>query len=179
MSLSNPIPTSGVPLNHLASDARSLSLAAFEAKYARAFFIRHGSWLTTPRAPMQTKPEGWESNAESTGEIVIMALPVRKQPLSEHPFVGIGRLEGCDIAIFDETVSKFHAYVKEQPERTWLLQDAKSRNGTTVEGVAVAQRGAGPPTPLKFGQVVRFGSVTTTFIDASSVVSLASRLARS
>jgi hypothetical protein len=174
-----PMPTTGIPLKDLAKDARALALEAFEARYSRAFFIRHGSWLSTPRVPMQTKPgHGLPGGAEATGDIMIVALPVRRQASSGHPFVGIGRLEGCDIALPDETVSKFHAYVKEHAERTFLLQDARSRNGTTVEGEPVAPRGDGPPTQLKFGQVVRFGSVTTTFIDAAGIVALATRTTR-
>jgi pSer/pThr/pTyr-binding forkhead associated (FHA) protein len=185
------LPTTGLALRDLAEDARVLDLAAFQARYASAFFIRHGSLKNTPHAPMRTRSDNPahaaarddaarpdDDGSENTGEIVIVALPLRRQATSEHPFIGIGRLEGCDIAIFDETVSKFHAYVKEQPAGTWLLQDAKSRNGTTVEGNPVAQRGAGPPTVLSFGQVVRFGSVTTTFVDAASVITLASRLTR-
>lgn len=165
----------------LARDARALDLATFEARYARAFFMRHGSALGALRAPTRTKPgpfEGVGGHAESTGEIVIVALPVRRHPSSEQPFVGIGRLENNDIAIFDETVSKFHAYVKENADRSFVLQDAKSRNGTTVEGQPVAQRGAGPPSLLAFGQTVRFGSVTTTFIDSAAVVAMAMRVTR-
>lgn len=190
------VPTTGISIQELGRAVRGLDVAAFRAQYAAAFFIRHGSSKTTPHAPMRTAraafaeaeitgagldPPGDDASAmmsESTGEILIIALPIKRQASSEHPFVGIGRLEGCDIAIFDETVSKFHAYVKEQPAGTWFLQDAKSRNGTTVEGKPVAQRGAGPPTTLAFGQVVRFGSVTTTFTDAASVHALATRLAR-
>jgi hypothetical protein len=171
------VPTSGVPLKDLANDARTLDVAAFRARYASAFFVRHGSSKAAPHAPMRTRKAAFAASDEATGEIVIIALAVKKQPASEHPFIGIGRLAGCDIALFDETVSKFHAYLKEQPADTWLLQDAKSRNGTTVEGKAVAPRGAGPPTTLAFGQVVRFGSVTTTFMDAATLMTLASRLA--
>ena len=186
-SLLPSMPTTGLSLKDLAADARGLDLAAFQARYASAFFIRHGSSKTTPHAPLRTgnashagSGEGATvaGHEEATGDIVIIAMPIRKQPLSEHPFIGVGRLAGCDVAIFDETVSKFHAYVKEQPAGTWLLQDAKSRNGTTVEGRPVAPSGAGPPTLLASGQAVRFGSVTTTFMDAATVMTLVARFAR-
>lgn len=170
--------TTGFLLPDIAHDARTLDISSFQARYANAFFICHGSSKTKPHAPMRTRPAQWERTEEATGDIVIIALPIKKQLASEHPFIGIGRLKACDVAIFDETVSKFHAYVKEQPAGTWVLQDAKSRNGTTVEGQPVAPRGAGQPTTLVFGQVVRFGSVTTTFMDAQSVMTLASRIAR-
>ncbi len=169
-------PSTGLPLHAVAKDARTLALAGFEARYARAFFICHRSPSTVPKAPMRTRSAA--SAEGGTGELVIVTYPLRRRPESDLAFVGIGRLDGNDIAIMDETVSKFHAYVKEGPERTFVIQDAKSRNGTTVEGVPVAQRGAGPPTPLAFGQTVRFGSVTTTFIDSAAVVTMATRVTR-
>lgn len=170
-------PSTGLALHALAKDARTLALAGFEARYARAFFICHRSPSTVPKAPMRTRAAA--SVEGGTGELVIVTYPVRRRPESDLAFIGIGRLDGNDIAIFDDTLSKFHAYVKEGPERTFTIQDGKSRNGTTVDDVAVAPRGAGPPTILKSGQRVRFGSVTTTFLDATAVVALAARLTRS
>ena len=168
-------PSSGLPLRTIAADARSLAPAAFEARYARAFLVWHRSLSISAKGPMRTRSASGDTG---TGELVLVAFPVRRRPTSEHAFVAIGRLDGNDIALFDETLSKFHAYVKEGPERTFVIQDGKSRNGTSVDEVPVAPRGAGPPTLLKSGQMVRFGSVTTTFLDASALVALAVRSTR-
>lgn len=160
--------TTGIPLSAIARDARALDLAAFVRRYAKVFFVRHGA-VSSRASP---------SDGEVTGEITLFAMPVKKQPTSVEAFVGVGRLEGCDIAILDETVSKLHAYVEERPEDVWLLQDAGSRNGTTVDGHPVSARGNGPPTTLKVGQTVRFGSVTTTFMDAAGLAELAKKVTR-
>ena len=168
------LPSTGIPLARLSKDARTLDLPSFVALYAPAFFVRHAASSRATLVPMRTQAV---PSAEATGEIIIVAHPIRRRPTSEHPFVAIGRLEGNDVALVDETVSKFHAYVKEQ-DHGFVVQDARSRNGTTVEGAPVAGRGLGPPTPLVSGQTVRFGSVTTTFLDAAAVVALATRLSR-
>jgi pSer/pThr/pTyr-binding forkhead associated (FHA) protein len=105
------------------------------------------------------------------------AYPLVRRPVSTFPFVSIGRVDGNDVALVDECVSKFHAYVKEQPDGVFL-QDARSRNGCTVDGHPVAVRGQGPPTKLKSGARVAFGAVATTFYDADGVIALARRLFR-
>lgn len=70
----------------------------------------------------------------------------------------IGRDAGCDLAIPDMTVSRWHA----QLERTadgWLLSDLESTNGTRVNGWRV--RGKVPVGP---GDLVSFGSLDVVFL---------------
>lgn len=60
-------------------------------------------------------------------------------PPPAHPrqtFV-IGRSPGCDLAVEDRAVSRRHAELRYEGGR-WLLTDLGSRNGTRVNGWAVA-----------------------------------------
>ena len=78
----------------------------------------------------------------------------------------IGRESTHDIVIPDPSVSRFHAFAKQGADGEFLLQDAGSTNGTTVNGASVPARGAGSPTRLKPGDTVRLGQLDSTFADA-------------
>ena len=71
------------------------------------------------------------------------------------PLVGdrltVGR-QNCDILLAHNSVSRSHA-VLERREGGWLLSDAGSRNGTKVNGVAIARRLLANRDTLSFGTV--------------------------
>jgi hypothetical protein len=50
----------------------------------------------------------------------------------------IGRGPGCDVALPDETVSRRHARLVFR-DGCWIVQDLRSRNGVTVNGVRVGR----------------------------------------
>ena len=137
------------------------------------FFLRRAAVEVLAIAPpMQTSIA---NDSEFTGDLVVLALPLRRQPSSQHPFISIGRLEGNDIALMDATVSKFHAYINVN-DGAFLLQDARSRNGTKVDGVPVAPRGSGPPSALADGQHIEVGSVTLSCVTVDSLLQIAAAL---
>jgi hypothetical protein len=162
----------GIALRVLARQA--LSVDELTERYGRGFIVTHGRPPHPVLAPMRTRDSSGESTGEDdvTGELRIVVFPVRQRPSSLHPFVSIGRIDGNDIALADETISKFHAFIKESPEG-FFLQDARSRNGTVLENATVPQRGAGAPVKLASGQSIRFGGVSTTVLDATAVLDLA------
>lgn len=145
-------------------------LAEVEA-FAKGFLIQF-SQTQAPRGPMQTA-DAWSG---STIELSTWVLPVSLAPTSQHAFVSIGRLAGNDVVIPDVTVSKFHAIVREVDGHQVLL-DGDSHNGTFVNGVRVASRKVGPPVLLRNGDPVRFGSVQTTWVDASGLQEFLRRMA--
>lgn len=163
----------GVPLVVLASDARTLDVAGFADKYGPAFFVRIASSELKPRRPTETQMGG--DKVASTGSTTMYVLPVVKRRASTLAFISIGRLDGNDIAIADDSVSKFHAFIKEK-DGVYTLQDGGSRNGTTVNGERVAPRGDGPPTVLASRASVRFGVVHTSFMSAADLLELAKRM---
>ncbi|MCC7071180.1 MAG: FHA domain-containing protein [Deltaproteobacteria bacterium] len=165
----------GVLLKAIAPDATSLSLADFSAKYGPAFFVRIAGSEVQPRRPTETKMS--DEQGPPTGATAMFVLPVVKRRASTLAFISIGRLDGNDIAIADDSVSKFHAFVKEK-DGAFTIQDARSRNGTTVNGETVAPRGDGPPTELSSRASVRFGVVHTSFLLAPDLMELARRMAK-
>lgn len=164
----------GVPLASLTDDASTLSPAEFTAKHGPAFFVRIAATDIQPRRPTETKFMG--DQAAATGSTTMFVMPVVKRRASTLAFISIGRLDGNDIAIADDSVSKFHAFVKEK-DGAFTLQDARSRNGTTVNGELVPPRGEGPPTALTSRSSVRFGVVHTSFLLAVDLMELARRMA--
>jgi hypothetical protein len=164
----------GISLRVLAR--AQLSVDDLATRYGRAFIVTHGKPPHPVLAPMRTRDDiSREHPAEDevTGELRIVVFPVRQRPSSLHPFVSIGRIDGNDIALADETISKFHAFIIESPDGSFVLQDARSRNGTILENAPVPPRGTGAPVPLVSGQTIRFGGVSTTFLDAPGVLDLA------
>ncbi|OGQ09159.1 MAG: hypothetical protein A2138_13565 [Deltaproteobacteria bacterium RBG_16_71_12] len=163
----------GVPLVTLAPDAVKLSLADFIAKHGPAFFVRIAPTELLPRRPTETMVG--DGQAVPTGSTTMYVLPVVKRRASTLAFISIGRLDGNDIAIADDSVSKFHAFVKEK-DGVFTIQDARSRNGTMVNGDPVAPRGEGEPTVLTSRSAGRFGVVHASFMVAADLMELARRM---
>ena len=86
-------------------------------------------------------------------------FPVKKT-CHEATFPGmitIGRTINCDLVILDPKISKFHAYLVQDPKdrQRCLLADAGSRNGTFLNGTRLKARRL---TELTSGDEVRIGS---------------------
>jgi pSer/pThr/pTyr-binding forkhead associated (FHA) protein len=65
----------------------------------------------------------------------------------------LGRNPTNDLRVPDASVSSFHAEVTLEPDKTVLIRDLASTNGTFIDGVSVLDG------PLKVGQTLRLGSV--------------------
>jgi len=75
----------------------------------------------------------------------------------------------------DRSVSRRHALLKRDGDR-FLVLDAGSSNGTSVNGRNVLTRGAGPPSPLAPGDTLRVGSLEFTFAHAAALREMAAKL---
>lgn len=156
----------GTILTELVEDARALDDAAFAKKHATGFLVMHRGDFKRPKGPQQTGTF-LPPVPEVTADVTPIAFAIRRKATSEFPFVSVGRVENNDVHLPDETISKFHAYFKEEGGQM-VLQDGRSRNGTFVNGEKIAARGEGPPVPLAVGSVVRFGTVSATYFDAAT-----------
>lgn len=163
--------STGHPLHEILGAASSV--AALERRYAKHFLVQHVTRRPQALAPMQTISR--EPMLDVTGELTILVFALRRGPENHHPFISVGRVEGNDVCLPNETVSKFHAFLHATPAGL-VLRDARSRNGTTVDGVVVPARGAGDALLLRTGQTVRFGSVATAYIDAETLLMLGRRV---
>jgi hypothetical protein len=180
-------PAGGFVLSELVRDARVQALRmlpdaprAFETLFGRAFLVRFTGNLTAKLPAVATPALGITPGIESeiTGDQLVLVHPLVKRPSSEHPFISIGRIDKNDVCLSNESVSKFHAYVKDNGAGGYVLQDARSRNGTTLNGAVVPGRGLGDPVPLVSGQTIRFGGVDAMFLDAKATLELIERLGK-
>jgi pSer/pThr/pTyr-binding forkhead associated (FHA) protein len=89
-------------------------------------------------------------------------VPVRKgQGNAFGMMITIGRAANNDVVIKHPSVSKFHAYLRQNGER-WSLFDANALNGTAIDGKRLAAETA---YPLVEGKVVHFaGAVVAEFL---------------
>jgi hypothetical protein len=158
----------GTMLTDFGEDARALDDAAFAKKHATAFLVLHRGDFKRPKGPQQTGTF-LAPTPEVTADVTPIAFAIKRKPTSEFPFVSVGRVENNDLYLPDETISKFHAYFKEENGQV-VLQDGRSRNGTFVNGEKIAARGEGAPVVVGDGSVVRFGTVSATLLLIRSVV---------
>jgi hypothetical protein len=97
----------------------------------------------------------------------IRAVPLVKAP--NNPYsdrISLGRARNCDVVLRNPSVSKLHAHIRKEPNGTWVVIDANSHNGTTIEGNRVA---AGQPIPIKIGEPITFGGMLVRIVTATIV----------
>lgn len=99
------------------------------------------------------------------GPNVGATLPVRT------PVATIGQGPQNDVVVDDDSVSKTHARL-DYEHGGWHLTDLDSTNGTVVEGVRLAPR---VPTPVLYGNSIRFGGVALQFREVPSADPAAAR----
>jgi len=79
----------------------------------------------------------------------------------------VGRASNNDVVFRHESVSKVHAYFHLGPDGGWRLHDAKSANGTRVDGANVLPSGDG--IEVRSGTVVSFGSLTCEVVASAEL----------
>ena len=160
---------SGIPLDRFRDDAHTLSEAVFEDRHGTAFLVLQAAMLNAPPGPATTEVKlglDGEAGGSQTVSLKQLVFPVRRSGRSVGHLLTVGRTSNNDVAIRDVSVSRFHAYLKPDDEGRLCIQDAKSTNGTSVNGSSVPPQGAGPPVLLKSGDNLRLGQVELTYIDA-------------
>jgi pSer/pThr/pTyr-binding forkhead associated (FHA) protein len=171
---------SGVPIRQLRADAQALGRAEFEERHGRAFLLLSATDLAAPPpAITEVRLDGdSQPRVESTASLSLIVFAVRRNGRSASHLITLGRGADNDVVVPDVSISRFHAFVKEVGPDRWLMQDAGSTNGTTVNGQPVPRQGHGPPTELTSGDDVRLGQVELTFLDSEALASFALQLER-
>ena len=90
--------------------------------------------------------------------------PIRGFRLSRRKPLTIGRDAANDIVLTDRSVSAHHAVVRLM-HGEWVLSDLDSRNGTYVNGSAIAAE-----TSISEFDIVQFGAVRLQLIPHESLV---------
>jgi hypothetical protein len=116
------------------------------------------------------EPQSWtEPSARPEPETIVASPPPLPEPalrlvVTDGPNAGqtfrlrsgeltIGREEGSDIKLDNQTVSHNHALVRTQGEVT-TIEDLRSTNGTTVNGAVISS-----PVPIVAGDRILVGAV--------------------
>jgi len=151
-------------------DVRNLSPTEMEAKY--------GSYFLTHYIEDEEIDDSWsfQTNSVSTSVVTkirdlvesgirlnddahrFVAFPIQKNAEVQNPWtdrISVGRARNNDIFIRDSSVSKLHCYFTIQGE-TLILQDAGSRNGTSVNSQALSEDAT---LSLKNGDNIMVGKI--------------------
>lgn len=165
---------SALPLGSLRDDSRSLSPEEFEARHGAAFLLLSSVAPHAPQNTFSTHLElvGDEETCERTGAISTLVYPLR----SAVHIVSVGRAPDNDVVVPDRSISRHHAFLKRGADGGFLILDAGSSNGTTVNGASVMVRRAGQPTRVRAGDTVRLGGLEFTFTDAKGLREFAASL---
>ena len=163
---------SAEPLEHYLASAQRLDADGFEAEHGAGFLILsatslHGSGTESTRLLLGTFDE--PAVGGRTADLAVVVYSLRPTLAQAGHLVTIGRDAKHDLVIDDPSVSRFHAFMRQNDDGVFVVQDMSSTNGTTVNGQGAPARGAGPPTAVKPGDNLCFGQVQVTFTDARAL----------
>ena len=94
--------------------------------------------------------------------ILVMDTPAGSQQYELADVMVMGRVEGCDVMLADQKVSRKHACIRHVDD-LWLFEDQGSRNGSRVNGRPHTK------TELSDGDVIEIDPYRLTFLLAPVV----------
>jgi hypothetical protein len=93
-----------------------------------------------------------------------LVLPVRKLSSTFPSMINLGRTANNDIVLFDDRVSRFHAFFRILDDERMELSDAGSANGTWVGSTRLEPKG--PAHLVRPGEVLHFANLRFDLLDA-------------
>lgn len=76
--------------------------------------------------------------------------------------VSVGRAPNNNIMLMDEKASRNHCVLIQQPDRSWVLRDLKSRNGTYVRGEPILE------VRIQYGDTFQIGNARLSLFSEES-----------
>ncbi|MBK8238650.1 MAG: FHA domain-containing protein [Deltaproteobacteria bacterium] len=151
--------------------ARQLGRAAFIARHARWFLLKHantGSATEAARFEYHTvavRTDELEAGDPYPGEWRV--VEVGKRPGNPFPErISVGRANNCDVVLRFPFVSKLHAHFVDGDGAALKLADHRSANGTTVAGKPLP---AGDALAVHSGDWIAFGPLRLQLLDTSDL----------
>ncbi|WP_437732435.1 FHA domain-containing protein [Sorangium sp. So ce1335] len=89
--------------------------------------------------------------------------------------ISVGRTRNCDVVLRNPSVSKLHAHFRLDAQGQLVLIDNGSQNGTRVNGKLLAEN---EPHAVAVGDVIQFGRLTTSLLDAARLFDIVREQAR-
>ncbi len=170
-------------LENLQKLKRQLTRAQFEKKFQHPWLIRELDEDERPalfRTMVTNIKRGAPpaKRAPVAGERYVRLLAVDPSRFGIYPLsksgsnpwsdrVLVGRASNNDIVLRNDRISKLHAYFQCGARGIWRLYDAKSANGTRVDGVAIPAGEEG--LEIHSGQLLMFGTVATEVVDSATL----------
>ena len=140
--------------------------ATFLAKASAALVVLGKAPPDERAEPQQSADLDFEEEVTQTamgvraGGQTLRVYPLKKKegaPFSD--MITIGRTPNNDVCIADDSVSRFHAFFRDDEDH-WIVCDAGSKNGTKVNGKACAFR---IESEIASGAMAEMGDVTMKF----------------
>ncbi len=173
------------PLENLQKLKRQLTRAEFQERFPHPWLVREldederpalfRTIVTNVRAEPAPPPRRSPplSGAALTAQLALTPDRFGAYALSKsgsNPWsdrILVGRASNNDVVIRNDRISKVHAYFQVSPRGVWRLFDARSANGTRVDGVVVPPGEEG--LEVKSGQMVTFGNVAMQLLGAGEL----------
>lgn len=154
-------------LQDYVEELHRLSTEDFKTTHGEGFLVHAGIWMPAMAPAAAAVLLKGSANQdlpmkEPSLEAGSRVYAVRRKPDAIFSFISVGCTPATDVLICHPSVGKFHAVFKRDGD-AFLVEDAKSMNGTFVNNKRIAVRNTGKGTRLKDGDLVRFGSVETVF----------------
>lgn len=155
-------------LDYVPTTTEGLDQEAFLAKYP--FLVVAVGVLEAPGNPdsaqFLTMADGTGPLLQQGGASPILGLElIRARKRGANPFthmITIGRAKNNDIIISATDMSKFHAYLSQDPSTgSWTLTDSGSTNGSYLDGERLIARES---YPLESGQCAFLASTQITLL---------------
>lgn len=113
--------------------------------------------VVQPQAVIPERPSFGAFASLDSQPLELLVFPVRKAAGNPFPErISLGRAPNCDVSIRDGSISKLHGHFCDVSPDVVTFVDAKSANGTRVDGRIVDP---GKPVTLAAGAFVTFGRV--------------------
>ena len=169
-------------LENLQKLKKQLSRADFERRFPHPWLIREladderpALFRTMVTNVKRTPPSPLKRPIGSGGMAALLGsepgrfglYPIAKSgtnPWSDR--ILVGRAANNDIVLRNDRISKLHAYFQ-TAKGVWKLHDARSANGTRVDGTVVPPGDAG--TEIQTGNTLMFGTITAEIIDSGEL----------
>jgi hypothetical protein len=109
---------------------------------------------------------GFASEKPKAGEPMVFEIKKGERKNAFPMGVTVGRTDNNDIALDDNSVSRFHAYFqKEAKTGVWIIVDAESKNGSWVGPVRLV---ANSPETVPDQSHLKFGDIELLYLEPDS-----------
>jgi len=155
--------------------ARTLSRDQFVERFKGFYLYVSSDPRDMPAGSFQTAVTGRPKDpTEGSGTTSVQVVAIEKAPGNPYPDrVSVGRTANCDVVLRDPSVSKLHAHFRWTENGQLALSDARSSNGTLVNGIALMP---GISEIMESGDSVCFGAVRATLLDGAGVYDALQRI---